>query len=146
LREEQLKDRHIQDLWKIAKGEYVRRETGRDYQDAENLRKIDGIIVKDEKRCTGEWQVRFVVPITLQHRVVEEAHNRSHAGVYGTTTPAENNCNNAKHNVFVSYGMLKLYAAPHITIVIFSYGMQYIKDNSNEYALVQSWISENGMI
>jgi len=56
----------------------------RDAQDAQNLRKVNGVIVKDDVSVTGVSRTGIVVPLALQYKVVKDAHRCSHAGVYGT--------------------------------------------------------------
>jgi len=86
LAEEQSKDDYIQRIWRISlnKQFHDERISMQDREDALNLKKLAGIIVKAVKRVTGEIRARVVVPESLQRRVVEEAHRASHAGVTGT--------------------------------------------------------------
>ena len=63
----------------------VYQPTTQEIQDAKGLIMVNGIIQKEEIDDSGTKRVRTVVPLSLQRRVIEEAHNKSHAGVRGTT-------------------------------------------------------------
>ena len=84
LMKEQAKDRDVNVMLRLSRGENVRSATGRDAQDAEGLRELAGIIVKDIRDRNGEVHPKIVVPLSLQRQVVEEAHKHSHPGVFGT--------------------------------------------------------------
>jgi len=45
----------------------------RDAQDAQNLRKVNGVIVKDDVSVTGVSRTGIVVPLALQYKVVKDA-------------------------------------------------------------------------
>ena len=83
---EQTKDEYIQKLWQIAsaKGEVNWKINRLEWNDAQNIRKLAGVIVKDVRRITGELRARVIVPKNLQRRIVEKTHRASHAGINGT--------------------------------------------------------------
>ena len=85
LNREQRKDKYVQELWEIAQGKRKGEVSKGKTQDAEGIRKIAGVIVKDVLREeTGEIRPRVVVPESLQKKVVEMIHNQNHAGIFGT--------------------------------------------------------------
>jgi len=88
LAEEQSKDDYIQRIWRISlnKQSHDKRINKQDREDALNLRKLAGIIVKVVTKLTGDIRVRVVVPKSLQRRVVEKVHRVSHVESLGYTT------------------------------------------------------------
>ena len=82
--EKQNRDSNIQRLWLIANHEGVYQPSRQEEEDAENLSKTKGVIVKEVARDTGSKIRRIVVPLEMQRKVTEEAHELSHAGVRGT--------------------------------------------------------------
>lgn len=89
---EQQKDEDIQRMWSMAQGKSVQKPTARELVVAKDLRKIAGVIVKNERRETGEFRAKAVIPKSLQRRVVEDAHHLSHAGILGTYRILQQNC------------------------------------------------------
>jgi len=88
--EEQEKDEYIQRIWKIAQreenggGNIRGKSSSQDIQDAQHIRKIEGVIVKDIQDTTGIVRSRVIVPGSMQLGIVEQVHQSNHAGVLGT--------------------------------------------------------------
>jgi len=87
----QEKDSGIQRLWDISCGKEVYQPSEREIQDAVGLIKVGGVVMKEKMSPTGEHRARIVVPLALQRQVVEEAHQQSHAGVFGTREAVRKN-------------------------------------------------------
>ena len=81
---EQDRDPYIERLWKIAQGKEVGEVSPSELKDAQGLKRINGMVVKEEISDTGEKEYKVVVPACLQYQVVKEAHEASHAGINGT--------------------------------------------------------------
>ena len=81
---EQSKDEYIRRLWDIARNAYKGEISKMEEQDAQNIRMVAGIIVKDVKRATGDTHARVIVPNQLQPQIVTEIHRLRYAGITGT--------------------------------------------------------------
>ena len=81
---EQKADVNIQRIWTLANGGEIYQPSQQEKQDAEGLKMINGMVVKDEKLPTGEIRSRIVVPLSKQREIIEQVHKQNHGGVSAT--------------------------------------------------------------
>ena len=89
--EAQIRDRQIQKLWRIACDPASGHPSREELQDAEDLIKQNGVILKVVQRATGERRKRIVVPLCMQKQLVQDIHEANHPGVKGTLATLQQN-------------------------------------------------------
>ena len=84
LAEAQHNDSNIQRIWDISQGKDVYQPSAKELQDAKDLVMKRGIVMKNLPHSNGQIISKIVVPLSLQRRIVQEAHQTSHGGLRTT--------------------------------------------------------------
>ena len=77
-------DSNIQRIWEISQGKDVYQPSAKELQDAKDLVMKHGIVMKNVPHSSGQIISKIVVPLSLQKKIVQEAHQKSHGGLKET--------------------------------------------------------------
>jgi len=82
-------DSNIQRMLAIAAGQDIYQPSMEEKEDAEKVYIRKGVVVKDVKQGMDIYKTRIVVPLSMQRKVIEDIHEKSHGGVHSTLAAAQ---------------------------------------------------------